>query len=113
MATVTFAHIVMEARSHAQRSAAEMDFSLSSRGDDAIMALRQAAWTLANPDWATPGTGKTVEQRQAAADALWDRVNGDAELGSMIERAKGRSYGGWSSEAQGLGQRIHYTDRQA
>jgi hypothetical protein len=94
---ITFAHIIMEARSRANLSAAEMDCSLA--GDQgAIGALHSACWSLANPRESWPGA--TVDGQRDRAAALWVSVNGDTELAGMVKRAKGLTYTGWSSASR-------------
>lgn len=95
---ITFAHIIMEARSRANLSAAEMDCSLAGN-QEAIGALRSACWSLANPQESWPGS--TLESMRAKDDALWASLNGDAELAGMIERAKSLTYTGWSNASRG------------
>jgi hypothetical protein len=98
-APTTFAHIIMQARQHVGMTAAEMDFSLTQSDGDAHGALRTACWMLANPS-ATRSTGSPADKR-AKADALWSAVDGDAEYAAMVERAKAKSYTGWSVQSQG------------
>lgn len=95
----TFAAIIMQARQHAGMSAAEMDFSLTQPHGQAHGALHDACWTLANANWST-GAGTHAEMR-AKADALWAAVDGEAEYTAMVERAKAKSYTGWSVQSQG------------
>lgn len=96
---ITFAHILMEARSHANLSAAEMDCSLAvDPGGHAACALHSACWSLANPRESWPGA--TVDGQRDRAAALWASVNGDTELAGMIKRAKGLTYTGWSSASR-------------
>jgi hypothetical protein len=97
---ITFARIVMEARSCANLSAAEMDCSLAvDPGGHAAGALHSACWSLANPreSW----LGATVDDQHDRAAALWASVNDDTEVAGMIERAKRLTYTGWSSASRG------------
>ncbi|ANZ35272.1 hypothetical protein BBK82_03455 [Lentzea guizhouensis] len=96
------ATIRADARIVADMTAAEFDHSLATGDGQALAAMNEASYRLANATYPAvqPGDGEEVlRQRTERAQALWQQVW--PEIEAMVTRAKAMEFSGWSSASSG------------
>lgn len=105
----TAAVLRARARAVSGLTAAEFDYSLATGGTDALVAMNNAAYELANqhmPGFQEDEGAEALAERRQRGEDLWRQVRPEVE--AMVERSKRMRFTGWSDAARVRGGRVNY-----